>query len=175
MSRSRRTLLATATGTLSLASAGCLGALGSTTPDPPDVDCEDASRPTWSRPEDPEEDAEAPPAYPSGPPPTDETDAIEYAVTFERAYSHNAAGQREGDDLLSFHLGNVRTETLDAPPNSVTCRLEYDTSYRVSGAENDLVGEGTGTASYYLDATTVVRGESSWQTGEPVGCFQNGE
>jgi len=137
------------------------------------VDCDDASRPTWTPPEDADEDVESPPPYPDGPPSVDDVDAaVDYATEFERAYSHNDAGD---DDLVSFQAGNFRTKTLAAPPDAVTCRLEYDTSYRKRGAENDLAGEGTGRASYYIDASTVVRGESSWQTGEPVACFRDGE
>lgn len=135
------------------------------------MDCDRAFKPTWTPPEDADEDVESPPPYPAGPPPVDDEDAaVDYAIEFERAYRHHNAGD---DDLVSFHSGNFRTETPAAPPDAVACRLAYDTSYRERGAENDLVGEGTGTASYYLDATTVVRGLESWQDGRPVACFED--
>jgi hypothetical protein len=165
-----------------LGASGCLGSFGRR--GRPDVECEDARRPTATTSGSTDVDTTAAPTYPDEPPPVDDVDdAVEYATEFERAYRYNAELERN-PGLDEVHVHYVEANAFDAPPGAVACRLRYEFSTREERADDAVViGDDAAHASYYLDASVVVRtaarglgregdlGPDPWRDGRPVACF----
>mgnify|MGYP000315484329 CR=1 FL=1 len=186
----RRALLALGGSALSLSVTGCLdnsGDTSTTTRAPPDVECDEASRP---QPEPPDGDDLVQPAEYPGPPPAQLNDesAIEYVEQFERSYRTNM----ELSQTYRLHLISVsvaETQVFDTPGEAAVVRLRthFSGTAQTEEAEGELHYDiWDAYVSYYVDSAVVVRAEKRsqsevdtdeldpdpFESGEPVACFE---